>query len=45
MRAEVILLTRNILIAGEDVKSWGARILTSDSVELDANMQIKMRHG
>jgi len=45
MRAEVILLTRNILIAGQDVKSWGARILTSDSVELDTTGTIKMRHG
>lgn len=45
MRAEVILLTRNILIAGEDVRSWGARILTSDSVELDPNNQIVMRYG
>ena len=45
LRAEVILLTRNILIAGEDVKSWGARILTSDAVELDASGGIKMRNG
>jgi len=45
LRAEVILLTRNILIAGEDVKSWGARILTSDSVELDTTGNIRMRYG
>jgi len=32
MRAEVILLSRNIKILGENVMSWGGRILTSDAM-------------
>jgi hypothetical protein len=39
MRAEVLLLTRNIVIAGEDVESWGCNIVTSDIVEPDLTMR------
>lgn len=35
IRGEVMLLTRNILIQGEDVDSWGCNIVTSDIVEFD----------
>lgn len=34
MRAEVILLTRNVRIVGEDIDSWGGQIVTSDTVEV-----------
>ena len=30
MRGEVILLSRNIVIEGEDVDGWGGSILTTD---------------
>jgi hypothetical protein len=39
MRGEVMLLTRNILIQGEDVDSWGCNIVTSDIVEFDLTMR------
>ena len=35
MRGEVILLTRNIKIQGEDVDGWGGQILVSDYFETD----------
>ena len=35
MRGEVLLLTRNIRIVGEDIESWGGQIVTSDSAEID----------
>ena len=33
LRTEVLLLTRNIRIVGEDVESWGGHIVTSDTVD------------
>lgn len=33
MRAEVVLLSRNIKIQGQDVEGWGGQILTSDFLE------------
>lgn len=44
MRGEVILLSRNIIIAGEDIESWGGQIVTSDTMEF-VNGEIKMRTG
>ena len=35
MRGEVLLLSRNIKIVGEDKDGWGCQIVTSDSVEID----------
>jgi hypothetical protein len=35
MRGEVLLLSRNILIQGEDIESWGCQVITSDFVEDD----------
>jgi len=35
MRGEVLLLSSNIRIMGEDIESWGCQIVTSDSVEVD----------
>jgi hypothetical protein len=34
MRGEVILLSRSIIIAGEDIESWGGQIVTSDTQEV-----------
>jgi polygalacturonase len=39
MRGEVLLLTRNIIIEGEDIESWGCNIVTSDIVEFDLTMR------
>jgi hypothetical protein len=33
MRGEVILLSRSIIIAGEDIESWGGQVVTSDTIE------------
>ena len=35
MRGEVILLTRNVRVVGNDTDSWGAHMVTSDSIELN----------
>jgi hypothetical protein len=35
MRGEVMLLSRNIKISGEDIESWGAQFVTSDTSEFD----------
>lgn len=35
MRAEVLLLTRNIQIVGSNDNGWGGQILTSDYLEAD----------
>jgi len=46
MRGEVILLTRNIKIVGEDIESWGAQFVTSDTTEYDVvNDSIVTRYG
>jgi len=34
MRGEVILFNRSIVIAGEDIDSWGGQIVTSDTYEI-----------
>lgn len=35
MRGEVVLLTRNVRVVGNDTDSWGAQIVTSDTIELN----------
>lgn len=35
MRCEVILLSRNIRIVGNNTDSWGGQIVVSDSIEMD----------
>jgi hypothetical protein len=45
MRGEVIVLSRNIMITGEDIESWGAQIVTSDTAEVDTTGNITMRYG
>lgn len=39
IRAEVVLLSRNIVIHGDDIMSWGGQIVTSDI--LDVNMTFR----
>lgn len=34
MRGEVVLLTRNVRVVGNDTDSWGAQMVTSDTVEM-----------
>jgi hypothetical protein len=45
MRGEVLLLTRNIKVVGEDIESWGAQVVTSDTVEFDSKGEMKTRSG
>ena len=35
MRGEVVLLSRNVRIVGNETEEWGGQILTSDFVEGD----------
>jgi len=35
MRGEVLSLTRNLKVSGENVESWGCQILTADVTEDD----------
>jgi parallel beta-helix repeat protein len=44
IRGEVVLLSRNVKIVGEDVESWGGQIVTSDSVEVIEGV-VTMRTG
>jgi len=48
LRGEVVLLSRNVRIVGEDIESWGGQMVTSDTVEIDDSVippEIKMRQG
>ena len=45
MRGEVLILSRNIQVSGEDIESWGAQVVTSDTVEFDSNGEMISRHG
>jgi len=45
MRGEVIMLTRNIKILGEDIDSWGGHVLTGDTAEINDDGTIKERIG
>ena len=45
MRGEVIFLSRNIKIVGEDVDSWGGHIVTADTAEINGDGTIKERIG
>jgi hypothetical protein len=40
LRGEVLILSRNIVIAGQDVETWGAQIVTSDTIEGDLTMRV-----
>lgn len=39
IRGEVMILSRSIVIAGEDIESWGGQIVTSDTIEGDMTMR------
>jgi hypothetical protein len=39
MRGEVVLLTRNIRIVGNDSENWGCQFLTGDFVEADGTLR------
>ena len=45
LRGEVLLLTRNILIRGDDIESWGGQIVTSDTVEINTKGEMAIREG
>jgi hypothetical protein len=40
IRGEVVLLTRNVKIAGEDIQGWGGQIVTSSTVETDGTIRM-----
>ena len=33
MRGEVVLLSRNVRVVGDDTMSWGGQIVTSDTID------------
>jgi hypothetical protein len=33
MRGEVVLLTRNVRVIGDDTMSWGGHVVTSDTMD------------
>mmetsp|Transcript_21730 Transcript_21730/g.16040 ORF Transcript_21730/g.16040 Transcript_21730/m.16040 type:complete len:471 (+) Transcript_21730:751-2163(+) len=39
MRGEVMLLTRNVKVQGQDVEKWGCQFITSDFVEADDKLR------
>jgi hypothetical protein len=39
MRGEVLLLSRNVRIVGEDIESWGGHFLTADKLEADLTLR------
>jgi len=39
IRGEVLILSRNIIIAGEDIETWGGQIVTSDTIEGDLTVR------
>lgn len=39
MRAEVLLLSSNVRIVGEDVMSWGGTIITADTIDSDLSIR------
>jgi hypothetical protein len=46
IRGEVLILSRNIKIQGEDIESWGGQMVTSDTIEFDGiTGQLKYRYG
>lgn len=44
MRGEVVLLSRNIVVAGEDVEAWGGRIITGESMAF-SDGEIVFKYG
>jgi len=47
MRGEVVLLTRNVKIVGDDTDSWGGQVLVTDIVDdndIERNGEIHLDH-
>jgi len=40
MRGEVMLMTRNVKIVGNDSDSWGCQVVTSDFTEANAEVRV-----
>lgn len=45
MRGEVIMLTRNIKIMGQNIEGWGGHILIGDAAEINDDGTVKERIG
>ena len=45
MRGEVIMLSRNIKIIGQDIENWGGHIITADTAELSKSYKVIVRIG
>jgi len=43
LRGEVLVLTRKIVIRGQDIESWGGQIVTSDTVEINTLGEMAIR--
>jgi hypothetical protein len=39
IRGEVLLLSRNVKIVGEDIESWGGQVLTGFMIETDGSLR------
>lgn len=39
MRAEVLLLSSNVRIVGEDVSAWGGTVVTADTIDSDLTIR------
>jgi len=46
IRGEVLILSRNIKIIGEDIESWGGQVITSDTLDININTgEVSVRAG
>jgi len=46
IRGEVLILSRNIKIIGEDIESWGAQVITGDTLDVNINTgAVNIRSG
>jgi len=46
IRGEVLVLTRNVRIIGEDIEAWGGQVITSDTLDVNtATGEISFRNG
>ena len=44
MRCEVAILTRKIVIKGNDNDGWGGQIVTTDTIESDGSLRFGSTH-
>jgi hypothetical protein len=46
IRGEVLILTRNVRIMGEDIEAWGGQVITSDTLDVNtATGEVSFRSG